>query len=234
MPVTKKIERESPERRKSVKRTTIRILRLAAAVCFCAALVLALSGCVLIPSATEEIGPLISGGVVLPDYVESALIRVDGASRRGVKLEGVNAIVIHYVANSGSTARQNRNYFDNPESETSSHFIVGLEGEVLLCVPLDEKSSASNERNADTISIELCHPDETGEFTEATCRRAADLCARLCEAFGLDPETALIRHYDVTGKLCPKYFVEHVDAWEAFKAEVRLEMDPGKETGDVG
>ena len=30
----------------------------------------------------------------------------------------------------------------------------------------------------------------------------------------------VIRHYDVTGKDCPKYFVEHEDAWNAFKEDV--------------
>lgn len=31
----------------------------------------------------------------------------------------------------------------------------------------------------------------------------------------------VIRHYDVTGKLCPLYFMEHPAAWEAFLADVR-------------
>ena len=30
----------------------------------------------------------------------------------------------------------------------------------------------------------------------------------------------VIRHYDVTGKICPKYFVEHEDAWEEFRDNV--------------
>ena len=34
-----------------------------------------------------------------------------------------------------------------------------------------------------------------------------DLCAWLCLKFDLD-ENDVIRHYDVTGKICPKYFVE--------------------------
>ncbi len=29
-------------------------------------------------------------------------------------------------------------------------------------------------------------------------------------------EENVIRHYDVTEKICPKYFVEHEDAWEQF------------------
>ena len=43
--------------------------------------------------------------------------------------------------------------------------------------------------------------------------------AWLCAKFGLTADD-VIRHYDVTGKNCPKYFVEHEDAWNAFKQDV--------------
>jgi hypothetical protein len=82
-----------------------------------------------------------------------------------------------------------------------------------------QQSVASNERNRDTISIEVCHPDESGQFTQAAYDSLARLTAWLCAVCGLDVED-VIRHYDVTGKLCPKYFVEHEDAWELFKKDV--------------
>ena len=41
------------------------------------------------------------------------------------------------------------------------------------------------------------------------------LTAWLCLKFNLTEED-VIRHYDVTGKICPKYFVEHESAWEDF------------------
>ncbi len=66
----------------------------------------------------------------VPDWVDVQLIDIDGASRRGVKLEEINDIVVHYVGNPGTTAQQNRNYFNNPDSEVSSHFVIGLDGEV--------------------------------------------------------------------------------------------------------
>lgn len=40
--------------------------------------------------------------VEVPDWVDVQLIPVDGASRRGDKLEAVNDIVIHYVGNPGT------------------------------------------------------------------------------------------------------------------------------------
>ena len=159
-------------------------------------------------------------GEPLPDWIEVDLIPVDGASRRGEELDGLTGIVVHYVGNPGTTAKQNRDWYANPESEVSSHFLIGLEGEVLLCVPLNEKSSASNQANATTLSIEVCHPDESGKFTEESEASLVKLLAFLCRRFDL-PADSIIRHYDVTGKICPKYYVEHEDAFIAMKNRVK-------------
>lgn len=107
--------------------------------------------------------------------------------------------------------------------EVCSHFIVGLDGEIVQCLPLYEKSAATNQRNIDTISIEVCHPDETGKFSEETYAALIRLAAWLCEELQLDEEN-LIRHYDVTGKLCPLYYVEHEDAWEQLKRDVGTQL----------
>ncbi|MEG2597415.1 MAG: peptidoglycan recognition family protein [Oscillospiraceae bacterium] len=155
----------------------------------------------------------------VPNWVDVQLIDIDGASRRGEKLDGIKDIVIHYVGNPGTTAKQNRGFFANPKSGISAHFLVGLKGEVLQCVPLDEKSSASNWRNNDTISIEVCHPDDTGKFTDVTYQSLVRLTAWLCETASLKTNH-IIRHYDITGKECPRYFVKHEDAWQQFKEDV--------------
>ena len=68
------------------------------------------------------------------------------------------------MGNPGTTAQANRNYFAQPDTQVSAHFLVGLDGEVIQCIPLEEKSSATNERNRDTISIEVCHPDTWTQF----------------------------------------------------------------------
>ncbi len=154
-----------------------------------------------------------SGEPVVPDWIDRQIVEVNGAGRRGIPIEAVNNIAVHYVGNPGTSAQGNRNYYNQPTTTVSSHFIVGLEGEVIQCVPLNEKSSATNERNRDTISIEVCHPDTTGKFNDATYAALVRLCAWLCEEYKLEA-TDLIRHYDVTGKLCPLYYVENPDAWE--------------------
>lgn len=155
----------------------------------------------------------------IPPWVDVQIIEEDGISRSGKKLEDIENIVIHYVGNPGSTAQQNRDWYANPESEVSSHFLVGLEGEVIQCIPLDEFSAASNQRNKDTISIEVCHPDESGKFNDASYSALVKLTAWLLSESGLMPDD-VIRHYDITGKDCPRYFVQHEDSWLAFLEDV--------------
>ena len=158
--------------------------------------------------------------VNIPDWITQDFIKKDGHSRTGWKLDKVNDIVVHYVANPGSTAAANRDYFNSSNSTVSAHFVVGLQGEIIQCVPLKEQSSASNQRNPDTISIEVCHPDATGEFSIPAYNALVKLLVYLCQEFRLD-EDNIIRHYDVTGKLCPKFYVEHPDEWERLKNYVK-------------
>lgn len=47
------------------------------------------------------------------------------------------------------------------------------------------------------------------------------LTAWLCKKFDLT-EKDVIRHYDITGKICPKYFVEDEAAWEKFREDVKI------------
>lgn len=169
-------------------------------------------------------------GVALPEDVQQDLLPVNEWSRPGTPLEEIRGVVIHYVGNPGTTAQANRNYFASLASGeegtyASSHFIVGLEGEVIQCIPLTEIAYASNTRNQDTIAIEVCHGDETGEFSDVTYWRVVELTAWLCHTFHLDPEEDVIRHYDVTGKLCPLYYVEHPEAWEDFLVDVAVEQE---------
>lgn len=167
--------------------------------------------------------------VKLPDYVTEDFLDVNPYSRPGTALKKIRGVVIHYVGNPGTTAAANRDYFESLASGTdgtyaSAHFVVGLDGEVIQCIPLTEISYASNSRNGDTVSIEVCHPDKSGKFSTTSYRRAVELTAYLCSRFQLDPEKDVIRHYDITGKICPKYYVEHPKAWNQFRNDVRSEM----------
>lgn len=153
------------------------------------------------------------------------LLPVNEYSRPGLALKKVRGIVVHYTANPGTTAIQNRNYFagleQSHQTKASSHFVIGLDGEIVQCIPCNEIAYASNNRNSDTIAIECCIPDDTGKFNDSTYQSLIELTTWLIGRYDLGIEN-VIRHYDVTGKNCPKYFVEHESAWEDFMMIWRL------------
>ncbi len=166
----------------------------------------------------------------IPSWVDKQLLTPNPYSRPETPVQKVNAIVIHYVGNPGTSAAANRSFFEglavSGETYASSNFIVGLEGEILQCVPVNEVAYCSSDRNSDTVSIEVCHPDAEGQFTEASMASLVKLTAWLCEAFHLSADD-VIRHYDVTGKECPLYYVHHPEAWQGLKEAVAQEMERG-------
>lgn len=129
-------------------------------------------------------------------------------NRPKTKRTRTTAIAVHYVGNAGSSAISNRNYFQTTSTSVSSHYIVGLDGEVIRCIPEDEISWCTNQANSYTISIECCHPKSDGIFNDKTYKSLVELCADICKRWKLDPlKNGIIRHFDVTGKVCPRGFV---------------------------
>lgn len=157
-------------------------------------------------------------------YYDVQLLTVNEYSRPGLQRDEVNDIVVHYTANPGTSAQANRNYFENlKDSQTtkaSAHFIIGIDGELIQCIPTAEIAYACSDRNSDTVSIECCYNNEDGSFEQATYDKLVQTVAWLCDKFDLTYEN-VIRHYDVNGKDCPKYYVEHEDAWQDFLQDVK-------------
>lgn len=149
-------------------------------------------------------------------------------SRPQDPLKEITAVAIHYVGNPGTTAESNRNYFnrlaDTHETSASSHFVIGLDGEIIQCIPLDEIAYATKQANHYSISIECCHPDSDGKFNEATYQSLIKLTAWLCDTYDLDRDD-ILRHYDVTQKECPLYYVKNPDAWEQLRDDVIAYLD---------
>ena len=144
-------------------------------------------------------------------------------SRPGEPLPEIKNIFVHYTANPGTSAAQNRSYFeqqkDTHEVSVSSHFIIGYEGEIVQCVPLTEIAYAVQSRNYDSISIECCFKAADGSFTQETYDSLISLLAWLTDVYDLEAED-ILRHYDCGGKKCPSYYTEHPDAWEKLKEDV--------------
>ena len=184
-------------------------------------------------------------------------------TRPQTPLKRVTKIAVHYVGNPNTTAKNNRDFFEGLKTQiadktntyrlnadgsymmyngqrvklrwVSAHFVIGLGGEIIQCIPTSEIAYCTNAANSYSISIECCHPDATGKFTAATEQALAELCAYLCGHFGLTADD-IIRHYDVTGKQCPLYWsptkyqpADIANArFAAFKARVKYIMDCGE------
>ena len=189
------------------------------------AAILLVSGLLLYRSHNRETEQHLSQ-IQARDWYTQDFLTVNPYSRPGTKREHVRDIVIHYVANPGTSAIQNRNYFEGLKDQSgsktvsaSSHYIIGSDGTILQCIPLDEVAYGNYPRNDDTVSIECCHPDSDGRFTDATIKSLIRLTGWLCRELSLN-EKHIIRHYDVSGKNCPKYYVEHQDAWRTLKKKL--------------
>lgn len=146
-------------------------------------------------------------------------------TRPQLKLQKVKKIAIHYTGDIGATAQNEHDYFNGTcireQRYASCHYLVGLQGEVFQIIPDNEWSYCTSQANAYSINIETCYEISSGKFNQITEKSLIELAAFLCRKYGLNPINDLIRHYDVTGKVCPKYYVDHPDVWNKFKQAVK-------------
>jgi len=158
-----------------------------------------------------------------PPRIIEDFLEVNEYSRPGTELKEVNSIFVHYTANKETSAAQNRSYFANlaetHERSASAHFIIGYEGEILQCIPLDEQAFAVMTRNDDSVSIECCYLSDDGSFTAETYETLVHTLAWLVDKYELSTKD-ILRHYDCGGKKCPLYYVEHEDAWDKLLSDV--------------
>ena len=139
-------------------------------------------------------------------------------------------IVIHYVGATGG-AEANCKYFQSVYRGASAHYFVGHSGEVWQCV--EDKDIAWHCgasrykhpycRNFNSIGIEMCCrknlSNGTWYFEEETIKAATQLTKELMAKYSI-PASNVIRHYDVTGKVCPEPYVRDTAAWNTFKASL--------------
>lgn len=172
----------------------------------------------------------------MSELITKKYLTVHSKSRPGYKLWSVKNIVVHYVANPGTSALQNWKYFEN-KNNVSAHFIIDMDGSIIQCMPTDEVAWAvgTKDGNYTSISIECCHPDSTGEFTKETYLSLLKLVSWLCEEFDLDRDD-VIRHYDygiqkswgVYHKSCPLYYANDKEPasherWKQFQEEIYIQ-----------
>lgn len=132
-------------------------------------------------------------------------------------------IVIHETDNedAGANAVANRNYFANhPEAEASTHFVVD-DHSMIQCLELNQKGwhvgdnrGHSDITNSNTIGIEIC-VNSDGDYMKARAN-AIELVKYLISVTGI-PASRVVRHYDASGKWCPRRMLDTPTLWTEFK-----------------
>lgn len=147
--------------------------------------------------------------------------------RRG-RTEPVQYLVIHYTGNKGDTAENNARYYAATFLQTSAHYFVdeshivrsvAEENTAWHCGRADGRYSHPSCRNANSIGIEICMWDRQGGIRQHAIDQAAVLGREIMERYGMGT-TQVLRHYDVTGKLCPAPFVSNPAAWVEFQSKL--------------
>ena len=147
-------------------------------------------------------------------------------------------LVVHYVGALGG-AKANCEYYASKYIGASAHYFVGHEGEIFQSV--EDKDVAwhcgaksyvhSDCRNYNSIGVEMCvRKDANGNwyFEPKTVASTIDLVKMLMAKYNI-PVERVLRHFDITGKICPQPYVADEQAWKAFKAQL-VGKEPTKES----
>lgn len=147
--------------------------------------------------------------------------------------DSIKYIVIHYTAGNGDTAKNNVDYYKNNAVSASAHYFVDekniyqsvSDGDTAWAVGAKSYTHPTC-RNANSISIEMCSRNINGSgkgatdagwyFKDETIENAQKLTRELMAKYKIPLENVL-RHFDVTGKICPAPFVNSPDKWTEFK-----------------
>lgn len=165
--------------------------------------------------------------------VEKRLLTINQFSRPGEKLHSIHSLVFHWVGNANTSDSANARYFetlskqdpfdDEDDIYASAHYVLD-DDSIIQMIPDDEIAyhAGSSWWNRNSIGIEICHPDWTGKFTEKTMKNLTSLAVQLCIKHEIDPlgDKRFMRHYDITKKMCPLYWVEHPEEFAHFKTIV--------------
>lgn len=172
----------------------------------------------------------------------------------GARKERIKWIVVHYTGTAASAIANARAIEKKLKNPRSTHYFV--DGEQVLAVVQEERAAwhvggpdtpntppEKRKRipvyNGNAIGVDLCEDklvydqahrsvgDNDWYFDEVTEATAAELIAQIMRRHSIDINH-VVRHYDVTGKWCPRPFVgDDINAvykesgnnrWRQFKA----------------
>ncbi|MGG3561644.1 LysM peptidoglycan-binding domain-containing protein [Neobacillus rhizosphaerae] len=166
--------------------------------------------------------------------IKTQYVRVNKYTRPAQKNKGVFGVVWHYTASPKATAQNIRDYFDGTcirqGRYASAHDAID-KTQVIHMVPHDEVAYHAHDHsvcyvpifgtnaNFTAIGVELC-VDANNNLEPETYKNAVEYGVILCKQYKLDPMKHFFRHYDVTHKNCPAFWVKDPAGFEKFKRDV--------------
>lgn len=163
-----------------------------------------------------------------PEMIEK-FMKINKYGRPGTKRRKTTKIAWHFTGQHDVSAKNTVSYFSNVVANgyrvngryiyASSHLVMGLEGEIYHIIPFNEIAYTTNSANAYSVGVECATTGSDDHYTDKEYVSMIKTGAWLAKLYGLDPRKDFIRHYDVTRKVCPRYFVNNVKAWEQFKLD---------------
>ncbi len=131
----------------------------------------------------------------------------------------IDRIVVHFTATLAS-ARNNATYFARNEGQGASahYFVDDITPEIYQSVAEGDTAwhAGDWQMNCRAIGIEVVSAGE--DFSATEVEKLGWLVKRLMAKYGIGA-SGVIRHYDVTGKLCPAPYVA-ASKWAALKAAI--------------
>ena len=131
----------------------------------------------------------------------------------------IDRIVVHFTATLAS-ARNNATYFARNEGQGASahYFIDDITPEIYQSVAEGDTAwhAGDWQMNCRAIGIEVVSAGE--DFSATEVEKLGWLVRKLMAKYGIGA-SGVIRHYDVTGKLCPAPYVA-ASKWAALKAAI--------------
>lgn len=140
-------------------------------------------------------------------------------------------IVVHYTGTEAS-AHNNLLYFSRESAKASAHYFIDRDGMLRQSVAEGDTAWHAGHWATNLCSVGIEVVSGGSDFTEAQICTLAVLVADLRERYGISAEN-VIRHYDVTGKLCPAPYVDAAK-WADLHARICGGAGSGSGSGGSG
>lgn len=156
--------------------------------------------------------------------------------------DAIKYLVYHYTGNDGDHDTANAAFYRDNVVQASAHYFVDDDsvtqsvGDLTVAWAVGGKKWSDCPQtgggklygivtNSNSLSIEMCDTERNGVYnlSEQTRENALALGKVLMQRYNI-PIERVVRHFDVTGKHCPAYFMDEAK-WAAFKARLAEKED---------